>query len=48
MLGGFEELDEKTLKLFKQDEEFHVPLKEPWFSYIKEGKKTIEGRINKG
>ena len=21
---------------------------QPWFSYIKEGKKTVEGRINKG
>ena len=39
---------DKNLKIFQKAPEIRITLKEPWFSYIKEGKKTIEGRINKG
>ena len=46
--SGFEAFDDKRLKVFEKEKEFHVTLKEPWFTYIKEGRKTVEGRINKG
>ena len=46
--GGYEDFDERKLKIFSEEKENHVTLKEPWFTYIKEGKKTVEGRLNKG
>jgi ASC-1-like (ASCH) protein len=46
--SGYDTFDDKRLKVFEKDKEFHVTLKEPWFTYIKEGRKTVEGRINKG
>jgi ASC-1-like (ASCH) protein len=36
----------KTKKMTGSDNIFHV--QEPWFSHIKEGRKTVEGRLNKG
>ena len=39
---------DKNLKIFQKAHEIRITIKEPWFSYIKAGKKTIEGRINKG
>ena len=27
---------------------YYIPVKEPWFSFICNGDKTIEGRLNKG
>jgi ASC-1-like (ASCH) protein len=27
---------------------YTVSLKEPWFTHIKEGRKTVEGRLNRG
>ena len=30
------------------DEEITINVSEPWFTYIKRGKKRIEGRLNKG
>jgi ASC-1-like (ASCH) protein len=27
---------------------YDITVKNPWFNYIKEGKKTVEGRLNKG
>lgn len=42
------DVDDKRLNVFQDKNEHHVTLKEPWFTYIKEQRKTIEGRINKG
>ena len=36
----------KTAKKNEKHEIMHV--QEPWFSHIKEGRKSIEGRLNKG
>lgn len=36
----------KTIKKNEKHEIMHV--QEPWFSHIKEGRKSIEGRLNKG
>jgi ASC-1-like (ASCH) protein len=35
------------LKKFKGGSEFKITIKDPWFTYIKEGIKTVEGRLNK-
>ena len=29
-------------------EEYKISIKQPWFDFIKSGKKTVEGRLNKG
>ena len=36
----------KTTKMTRVDAVFNV--QNPWFTHIKEGRKTIEGRLNKG
>jgi len=35
-------------KLKRQDYEFTITIKQPWFNLIKSGKKTVEGRLNSG
>jgi ASC-1-like (ASCH) protein len=37
-------INNKTSKMV----ELVINVKNPWFNYIKEGRKTIEGRLNKG
>lgn len=43
-----EKKKDKNVNIFSDIDEVFITIKEPWFTYIKDGKKTIEGRINKG
>lgn len=36
------------ISFIKEHKKHYVNLKEPWFTYIKNGLKTVEGRLNKG
>ena len=42
---GFLGIGIKFLTEFKK---YTIPLKQPWFTYVEEGKKTVEGRLNVG
>jgi len=46
MINGTKKKSKSNFK--KQDCEFTITIKQPWFNLIKSGSKTIEGRLNSG
>ena len=38
----------KKYMALKGGETYHMNVQEPWFTFIKNGDKTVEGRLNKG